>query len=91
MSYIDTTISSFPTFHQKETNDYMKGWNACLKSVLQQTPSVDVEEVCRCAECKFSKVSYGDLHCAYPYHIVSECVKPTHFCSSGERRTDDDL
>lgn len=40
--YIDIERDSFPTFHQKELNDYMKGWNACLKSVLQQTPTSDV-------------------------------------------------
>ena len=42
--YIDIERNSFPTFHQKELNDYMKGWNACLKSVLQQ-PTADVVEV----------------------------------------------
>lgn len=42
--YIDVNRYSFPTLHQKELNDYMKGWNACLKSVLQQ-PTADVEEV----------------------------------------------
>ena len=42
--YIDTERYSFPTLHQKELNDYMKGWNACLKSVLQQ-PTADAEEV----------------------------------------------
>lgn len=42
--YIDADRDSFPTLHQKELNDYMKGWNACLKSVLQQ-PTADVEKV----------------------------------------------
>ena len=42
--YIDADRDSFPTLHQKELNDYMKGWNACLKSVLQQL-TADVEEV----------------------------------------------
>ena len=42
--YIDVDRHSFPTLHQKELNDYMKGWNACLKSVLQQ-PTADVVEV----------------------------------------------
>lgn len=44
MAYIDVERYSFPTLHQKELNDYMKGWNACLKSVLQQ-PTADVVEV----------------------------------------------
>ena len=43
--YIDVDRSSFPTPHRQELNDYMKGWNACLKSVLQQTPTADVAEV----------------------------------------------
>lgn len=42
--YIDVNRDSFPALHQKELNDYMKGWNTCLKSVLQQ-PTADVQEV----------------------------------------------
>lgn len=42
--YIDVDKHSFPTLHQKELNDYMKGWNTCLKSVLQQ-PTADYAEV----------------------------------------------
>ena len=41
--YIDVNRDSFPALHQKELNDYMKGWNTCLKSVLQQ-PTADVVE-----------------------------------------------
>lgn len=26
---------TFPTPHRKELNDYMRGWNACLRSVMQ--------------------------------------------------------
>lgn len=33
---IDGDSKTFPTFHRKELNDYMKGWNACLRSVQQQ-------------------------------------------------------
>lgn len=33
---IDADSKTFPTFHRKELNDYMKGWNACLRSVQQQ-------------------------------------------------------
>lgn len=41
--YIDVERYSFPTLHQKEVNDYMKGWNTCLKSVLQQPTAYVVE------------------------------------------------
>ena len=33
---IDTGSWTFPTLHRNPSNDYMHGWNACLKSVLQQ-------------------------------------------------------
>ena len=33
---IDTDGKTFPTPHRNPSNDYMKGWNACLRSVQQQ-------------------------------------------------------
>ena len=87
--YIDADRDSFPTLHQKELNDYMKGWNACLKSVLQQ-PTADVVEVVRCCECKYQIThtcritGVKTLFCDYGEKPVT--VEPTHFCSYGERR-----
>lgn len=42
--YIDIERHSFPTPHNKELNDYMRGWNTCLKSVISQ-PIADVQPV----------------------------------------------
>jgi len=33
---IDADSKTFPTPHRNPSNDYMKGWNACLRSVQQQ-------------------------------------------------------
>ena len=33
---IDAGSWTFPTLHRNPSNDYMHGWNACLKSVHQQ-------------------------------------------------------
>lgn len=33
---IDGDSKTFPTLHRNPSNDYMKGWNACLRSVQQQ-------------------------------------------------------
>ena len=33
---IDTGSWTFPTLYRNPSNDYMYGWNACLKSVHQQ-------------------------------------------------------
>lgn len=41
---IDTGSWTFPTPHRNPSNDYMRGWNACLKSVLQQTTVIPAEE-----------------------------------------------
>ena len=84
--YIEAERDSFPTLHQKELNDYMKGWNACLKSVLQQ-PTADVVEIpCRCNECK----SFVENKEALVTYCTRECknitVKPSDFCSYGKRK-----
>lgn len=41
---IDADSKTFPTFHRNPSNDYMKGWNACLKSVQQQPTIIPAEE-----------------------------------------------
>lgn len=41
---IDADAPTFPTPHRKESNDYMKGWNACLRSVTQQPTIFPAEE-----------------------------------------------
>ena len=33
---IDVDSKTFPTAHRNESNDYMKGWNACLRSIKGQ-------------------------------------------------------
>ena len=41
---IDTDGKTFPTAHRNPTNDYMHGWNACLRSVQQQPTIIPIEE-----------------------------------------------
>lgn len=41
---IDADSKTFPTLHRNPSNDYMKGWNACLRSVQQQPTIIPVEE-----------------------------------------------
>ena len=62
--YIDVDRYSFPTLHNKELNDYMKGWNTCLKSVLQQL-TADVEEV-KHGKWVLSKKEFGWNCSEYP-------------------------
>lgn len=75
MRLIDADAATFPTPHRKEVNDYMRGWNLCLSSVLQQ-PAVDAVPVvygdwrvieaedgralCECGVCKDWVVFYYD-------------------------------
>ena len=91
--YIDADRYSFPTLHRKELNDYMKGWNACLKSVLQQ-PTADVVEVVRCRDCKYRKLDklFQEKHYCYLRNVNGgKYCNDDDFCSYGERRTDNDL
>lgn len=82
MAYIDTERDSFPTFHQKELNGYMKGWNTCLKSVLQQTPTADVVEVCRCKECANG---YRKTDIAVMCKIWNRIMITEDYCSYGAK------
>ncbi len=41
---IDTGSWTFPTLHRNPSNDYMHGWNACLKSVHQQPTIIPASE-----------------------------------------------
>lgn len=41
---IDADSKTFPMLHRNPTNDYMKGWNACLRSVQQQPTIIPAEE-----------------------------------------------
>lgn len=41
---IDVDSKTFPTFHRNPLNDYMKGWNACLRSVKQQPIIIPASE-----------------------------------------------
>lgn len=41
---IDADCNTFPTLYRNPSNDYARGWNACLKSVQQQ-PTIIEEEI----------------------------------------------
>ena len=62
--YIKIEKTTFPTFYKRNLTDYGKGWNACLKSVLQHK-TADVVEVKRG---EWIKVRDG-----YPRYACSRC------------------
>ncbi len=41
---IDADGKTFQTPHRNPSNDYMKGWNACLRSVQQQPTVIPAEK-----------------------------------------------
>ena len=41
---IDADSKTFPTLHGNPSNDYMKGWNACLRSVQQQPTIITADK-----------------------------------------------
>lgn len=42
---IDADSKTFPTPHRNPSNDYTKGWNACLRSVQLQSTIIPASEV----------------------------------------------
>lgn len=63
--------------------------NEVEKECKYFTPTADVVEVVRCRECKFAYKNrfLGEFYCEKTNHKI----KQIHFCSYGERRTDNDL
>ena len=89
--YIKIDKNTFPTFYKRNLTDYGKGWNACLNSVLQHK-TADVVEVVRCRDCKICELRYPakaigeEAIEGYYCYQIQRYVKPTEFCSYGERR-----
>ena len=58
-----------------------------LAEFLDSQPTADVEEVVRCKDCKYSdKATYVHAICC---DFLPKIMKPTDFCSYGERRKDE--
>lgn len=60
----------------------------CIVAMVKEEPAVDAVEVVRCKDCKnsFEDDFDGSLWCC---RDVEREVVDNHFCSYGERRTDD--
>lgn len=60
--YIEINKETFPTPHRKVLNDFMRGWNACLNSVLQHRKAdaaevrhaywIEDDREATCSDCK---------------------------------------
>lgn len=78
----------------KETNTNYEYDKEGYILLIQNAPTADVAEVVRCGKCKYHKThtcaitGIETLFCDYGNTPVA--VEPTHYCSYGERRTDDD-
>ena len=62
---------------------------AMVSTALKEMPKEDVEEVVRCGRCKFAH--FNKNICTFSCKrrdCFSEFVKPTDFCSYGERRAE---
>ncbi len=65
--------------------------NESLAYQLAKAPTADVVEVVKCKDCKHYEI--GKSYTPYCNNVMNlfEEMKPTDFCSYGERRTDNDL
>ena len=71
---------------------YHVGWNDAIAAVIENAPTVDAVEVCRCKDCKHrcnGKDCAHPLLLSYSWGAIRN-VKDNDFCSYGERRTEDD-
>ena len=65
-----------------------------IRTLIEKQPTADVVEVVRCGKCKYHMThtcaitGIETLFCDYGNTPVA--VEPTHYCSYGERRTDDE-
>lgn len=58
-----------------------------FEMVVKRLESVPTVDLVRCGECKWgNKDNEGTLWCE---HAIGGIMKPTDFCSYGERRTDE--
>ena len=69
----------------KEANTWGMFGNDNLESRLKRLPSADVLEVVRCEDCKWYTPADETYGTCYAYKGVYGKIKPTDYCSYGER------
>lgn len=67
------------------TGDTLLG---ALKQIIAKLPSADVAEVVRCMDCKGYTPADETYGTCYAYKGVYGKIKPTDYCSYGERKED---
>lgn len=85
MAYID--VDKIPYYLDTSENAPMEGRRVAFKSDIDKIPTADVAEVVRCKDCNFVYFNSDSetYHCKRRGYY-SEAVKPTDFCSYGERK-----
>ena len=59
-----------------------------LKHILTQNSDADIEDVVRCKDCNGSYIARdGEMRCSLQDNL--SIVRPTDFCSYGERKDDE--
>ena len=66
-------------------------FNLVPVEIVNSAPTIDAVPVVRCAECKYSIDSWActEKPCLCTRSMYGGNHKPDHFCSYGERRSDD--
>ena len=66
-------------------------YKASAKRVLIQAPTADVVEVVRCKDCRLCKYNTSvNIYMCDRRGYYAESVKPTDYCSYGERREENE-
>ncbi len=94
MRLIDADALSRAMYHEAfETDSDWQRWGSGLwirykmfENALKNAPTIDAEAVVRCKDCKFWNEGEWYNTCDKQ---IGHGFKAEHFCSYGERRTDD--
>lgn len=85
--YIDADALEKEMLFWSDTYGYGGLTKDNIREIIKSSPTADVAEVIRCKECSYHELDgNGDDWCVWS----GNNIKPTDFCSMGERRTDDD-
>lgn len=67
---------------------YADGWKNAIGKAINKTPTVDVEEVLRCKDCKYCDKEYERVHWCNRIRFRCQLTTPDDYYSRGRKRNE---